>query len=140
MRKVTVEMIRDFKIMKLGIDFMGYKVNRKESLSFHHLIIAHRDCNALRVPSEGYVRWNGAILRQDTSHDYFHIIERKDPEIFYKITSEMLDENLKGHLDLENIAKIHDLLGYFEKEHCQDRTKKGKMLIKREYIEGRIKL
>ena len=74
MPKITNLMINDFKIMKLGMDFMGYQVTRKEQLSFHHLIIAHRDCKVMNIPADGYLWWNGAILRQNTSHDYAHVI------------------------------------------------------------------
>lgn len=73
MKEITKQMIKKFKIMKLGYDFMGYKVDRKESLSFHHLIIAHRDCKLFGL-GEGYLYWNGAILRQNTSHDVNDII------------------------------------------------------------------
>ena len=68
MRKITQEMIRDFKIMKLGYDFMGYPVTSKNGLSFHHLIVPHRLCRQEKIPSEGFVYWNGAILRQLTSN------------------------------------------------------------------------
>ena len=63
MREVTKLMVNEFKIMKLGMDFMGYRVTRKEQLSFHHLLVAHRDCKELHIPSDGYVRWNGEIGR-----------------------------------------------------------------------------
>lgn len=139
MREVTKLMIKDFKIMKLGYDFMGYKVNRTKDLSFHHLIIPHRESKAYGL-GEGYLYWNGAILRQNTSHDYLHIIEKIDPEIFYELTSEMIDENIKGRLDIDNLKRIHDLLLYFEREHDHDRTKKGKLLIKREFVTTRIPL
>lgn len=132
MREVTKLMIRDFKIMKLGYDFLGYKVNRKQDLSFHHLIIQRRHCKESGL-GEGYLYWNGAILVQKTSHDYLHNIERIDPEIFYLITSEMIDENLKGYLDTQNLLAIDDLLTYFEREHCSDRTNKGVPIIKEQY-------
>lgn len=140
MQEITNLMINDFKIMKLGMDFMGYKVTRKEQLSFHHLIIAHRDCKAMNIPVNGYLWWNGAILRQNTSHDYAHVIERIDPEIFYAITSEMIDENIKGRLDIDNLKRIHDLLLNFEREHDHDTSKKGELLIKREFVKGRVNL
>ena len=139
MREVTKLMIKDFKIMKLGYDFMGYKVNRTKDLSFHHLIIPHRESKSYGL-GEGYLYWNGAILRQNTSHDYLHIIEKIDPEIFYELTSEMIDENIKGRLDIDNLKRIHDLLLYFEREHDHDRTKKGKLLIKREFVTTRTPL
>lgn len=136
MREVTKNMIKDFRIMKLGIDFMGYKVDRKESLSFHHLIVPHRHCKQYGL-GEGYLYWNGAILVQKTSHEYLHLIEQKNIEIFSFITSEMIDMNVLGRLDERNLKNIDDVLTLFEREHCSDRGKKGKYLIKEEYIRGR---
>lgn len=139
MREITKIMVNDFKIMKLGMDFMGYHVNRKQDLSYHHLIIPRRHCKEAGL-GEGYLYWNGAILRQNTSHDYLHTIENVDPDIFYELTSEMIDENIKGRLDIDNLKRIHDLLLYFEREHDHDTTKKGKLLIKREFVTTRIPL
>ena len=139
MKEITKIMINDFKIMKLGMDFMGYHVNRKQDLSFHHLIIQRRHCKEAGL-GEGYLYWNGAILRQDTSHAYAHVIEKIDPDIFYELTSEMIDENIKGRLDIDNLKRIHDLLLYFEREHDHDTSKKGKLLIKREFVTGRVNL
>ena len=139
MREVTNLMVNEFKIMKLGMDFMGYHVNRKQDLSFHHLIIQRRHCKEAGL-GEGYLYWNGAILRHNTSHDYLHIIEKIDPDIFCELTSEMIDENIKGRLDIDNLKRIHDLLLYFEREHDHDTSKKGKLLIKREFVTGRVNL
>lgn len=139
MKEITKIMVNDFKIMKLGMDFMGYHVNRKQDLSYHHLIIPRRHCKEAGL-GEGYLYWNGAILRQNTSHDYLHLIENIDPEIFYELTSEMIDENIKGRLDIDNLKRIHDLLLYFEREHDHDISKKGKLLIKREFVTGRVNL
>lgn len=139
MKEITKIMINDFKIMKLGMDFMGYHVNRKQDLSYHHLIIQRRHCKEAGL-GEGYLYWNGAILRQDTSHAYAHVIENIDPDIFYELTSEMIDENIKGRLDVDNLKRIHDLLLYFEREHDHDTSKKGKLLIKREFVTGRVNL
>lgn len=139
MKEITKIMVNDFKIMKLGMDFMGYHVNRKQDLSYHHLIIPRRHCKEAGL-GEGYLYWNGAILRQNTSHDYLHLIEAKDPEIFYELTSEMIDENIKGRLDIDNLKRIRDLLLYFEREHDHDTSKKGKLLIKREFVTGRVNL
>lgn len=136
MREITKIMIIEYRLMKLGYDFMGYEIVRKPDLSFHHLIVPHRDCKDMGL-GEGYVKWNGAILNQETSHDYLHLIESKDREIFEAITSEMIDENVKGHLDIENLKRIRDLLLYFEKEHYDDKNKKGKRLIKEDYITKR---
>lgn len=133
MREITKEMIEQYRIMKLKIDFMGYEVNKKNNLSFHHLIVPRRECKS-RGLGEGYLWWNGAILNQSTSHDYLHLIEAKDYDMFLAITSEMIDENIKGYLDRENLLRIRDILEQFEREHCSDRGKKGNLLIKDSYL------
>lgn len=133
MKSVTAEMIRMYQLKKWGCDFAGFYFSNINQLSYHHLIIAKRNGGPETIQ-------NGAILNGKTSHPYLHVIEAKDPEIFYLITSEMIDENLKGKLDIENLKRIRDLLLYFEKEHEHDTTKKGKKLIKWEYKNERIKL
>lgn len=134
MREITKLMINEYKIMKLGYDFMGYTIKRKESLSFHHLIIPHRNCKELGL-GDGYLKWNGSILVQNTSHDYLHVIESIDYDIFTILTSEMIDMNVKGYLDIDNLKRISDILKNFEKEHCSDRNKKGRVLIKDTYTQ-----
>lgn len=139
MRQITRIMIQDYNIKKLKYDFMGFTFKVDKELSFHHLIISHEKCKLLGI-GEGYWKENGAILVQSTSHDYLHRIRTRDEDIFYAITSEMIDENIKGKLDLENLRYIRDMLEYFEREHCSDRTRRGEPLIKEEYIRRRIKL
>ena len=133
MREISKKMIEYYKIMKLGYDFMGYEVNKKNTLSFHHLIVPKR-CSHQNGLGEGYLWWNGAILNQPTSHEYLHLIEAKDYDMFLAITSEMIDENIKGYLDRENLLRIRDILEQFEREHCSDRGKKGNLLIKDSYL------
>ena len=136
MKEITKLMVKKYELMKVGYDFMGYDIINKNNLSFHHLIIPHRDCRAMGL-GEGYLEWNGAILNQNTSHDYLHLIEAKDYDMFLAITSELIDENVKGHLDIDNLRRIHDILKCFEREHSNDRSKKGKVLIKQEYMRRR---
>lgn len=137
MREVTKLMINDFKIMKLGYDFMGYKVDRKESLSFHHLVVAKRHCKELGY-GDGYLFWNGAILVQDTSHEYLHTIERVDRDRFMAITQRMIEENRMGKLDVELLRQIRDILEGFEREHKHTTNSKGKPVIKQKYITKRM--
>ena len=139
MKEVTREMIKLYNIIKLGYDFMGYTFNRPEELSFHHLIVPHRDCKQEGL-GEGYLIWNGAILKQETSHEYLHTIELYDRELFLRITKYMIEENQNKKIDIDNLKRIRDLLLYFEAEHQYDTNKKGKKLIKRKYITDRIDL
>lgn len=131
MKEVTQLMINDFKIKQLGYDFMGYKLQRNDILTYHHLIIPRRNGGKITYD-------NGAII-QRIPHDYLHIIENVDRELFYYITSEMIDINIKGRLDVKNLKNISLLLKEFESKHLGDVTSKGKLLIKPEYIDNRIK-
>lgn len=125
MKEITKLMIREFKIKELGYDFMGYSLRKGDIYTFHHLIIPNRHGGPI-------ARWNGAILFS-TPHQYLHVIEGKDYDRFCYLTSEMIDINVKGYLNIKNLRHIDDCLKSFEKEHCSDRTSKGKVLIKEEY-------
>ena len=125
MKTVTRLMFNMYKIKDLGYDFMGYAVN-KNNASYHHLIIPRRLKGSMTIE-------NGAVLNGFTSHPYLHAIEKVDLDIFDSITSEMIDENIKGRVDIYNIKKIDDLLLFFEREHSGDYTKSVHLLIKEEY-------
>lgn len=140
MRTITIQMINDFKLKKLKYDFAGYIFDRTNQLSFHHLIIPKRECKRLHIPSEGYIYQNGAILRQNTSHDYLHTIENYDYDRFLAITNELIDENILGELSIENLRRIRDILISFEREYSNKRTKNGNLIIKESYVKDRIKL
>lgn len=129
----------DFNMKQLGYDWMGYEFKDKSQLSFHHLIIPRRHCKALDIPNEGYVYWNGAILRQDTAHNYLHIIESKDYDRFCYISSELIDINIQRAILYEQLKNIHDCLCGFEREYSGVRTNKGQELIKEEYTRRLIK-
>ena len=139
MKQVTHEMIEIFRINKLKYDFMGYTFKRTNELSFHHLIVPKRECKAQGL-GEGYLFWNGAILKQDTSHDYLHIIERVDRKRFEKITEILIYENQMRKLDKESLIRIRELLLDFEERYKYEETKSGRRLIKSQYINDRINL
>ena len=138
MRGITKLMVNDFNLKKLGYDFAGFHFNRTNELSFHHLIVPHKDSKSFGI-GEGYVYWNGAILVQNTSHDYLHLIERINRPMFLAITDELVKENKQGYVDIDNIRRIHSIMEEFEDKYGDIRGKKGKLLVKREYVENRIK-
>lgn len=133
MKGITKLKINQFKIKQLGYDFMGFSIKRTDECTAHHLIIPARHNGKL-------TDWNTVILNGETSHPYWHLIECKDPTIAYAITSEMIDMNVKGYLDEENIKNIHALLDEFEAQYGDKKNSKGKLLIKREYKQGRAVL
>ena len=132
-KHVTNLMINEFKLLELGTDFMGYTLQKGDFYSFHHLIVPRRNCAKLHIPHDGYIRSNGAILFGNSSHPYLHVIEKYDYDRFLALSSEMIDENIKGRIDMENLLAIHDILQGFEREYCGSYTKKGKPIIKEEY-------
>lgn len=125
-------MIKEYNLKKLGYDFMGFRFRRQDELSFHHLIIPRKDCD--RVEAKGYVKWNGAILVQDSSHEYLHTIEQYDRDRFEYITQRMKEMNINGSLDEENLLRIELALRGFEIEYKDYENKKGKRLIKDNYF------
>ena len=139
MRAVTREMIKDYDLKKKGYDFMGYTFDTINELSFHHLIVPKRESRKKGI-GEGYVKWNGALLNQDTSHPYLHTIERIDRELFLEITKEMIEENLKGEISIENLKRIREMLLWFEAHYDDMYTSHGIKVIKPEYKEKRLVL
>ena len=139
MRCITKEMIYYYKLKQLGFDFMGYYITKhKCELSYHHIIIPKFECR-LNNLGEGYYMWNGVILRQKTAHEYIHVIERYDLDRFDAITSELLDEKIKGFIDFENIRIINDILISFEKEYIDKTTNDGHYIIQERYFNRVLK-
>ena len=137
MKEISKIMYKKYALNKLKYDFAGYMFKRPEEISFHHLVVAHRYCKQQGL-GEGYYEWNGSLLVQRSSHEYLHIIENYDRDMFNAITSEMIDENIKCYLDIENIKAINDILNNFEREYCGTRTKNGHLIIKPEYVYQRL--
>lgn len=129
MKDVTRELIRIYEPKK--IDWMGYQYLNNNQLSFHH--IQKKEHGGL------YIINNGALLRQDTSHEYLHIIEYKDLDMYIYINNILQSINDQGFKPTKRqLLAIKAILEQFEREHINDKTKKGKRLIKNKYIEDRI--
>jgi hypothetical protein len=137
MREITKLMIDMYAIKKLGYDFMGYTFNKTNELSFHHLVVPKRDCRKQGL-GKGFYIWNGAILKQETSHDYLHLIERIDRKYFLQITNYMIEENKNGQLDLDTLKRIREILLTFEEEYKNETDREGRALIKKPYKTDRI--
>ena len=58
MRAITRDMIKIYKIDKLGYDFMGYTFDKKDSLSFHHLIVPKKDCKKILGQRTRNLEWS----------------------------------------------------------------------------------
>lgn len=125
MRTITKIMIREFNLRELGYDFMGYSLQHNDIFTFHHLIIPNKLGGTYTIE-------NGAILVR-RAHTYLHLIEKFDYLKFCYITSEMINMNIKGYLDINNIKLIDEILCEFEYENQFKKNVKDEFLIKDEY-------
>lgn len=129
MKNITLTMINEYGLKKHKCDFMGYKLEKGDTYSFHHLIIPKSICKELKISNNGICKDNGAILCSNTSHPYLHIIENYEYEMFLAITSEMIDMNIKGQLDIRNLVNIHTILEEFEAKYRGEKSKKGHLIV-----------
>ncbi len=131
MKNIKEQMISLYQINKLGYDFMGYEANKTNgALTYHHLILPNRILKEKNID-------NGAIIYR-SPHFYLHTIEVYDEEIFYIITSEMIDMVIKRKLDIDNLKRINTVLEYFEKEYANKKNK-GVPIVKEEYTRRLLK-
>lgn len=136
-RELRSEITSNFRVLELGYDFMGYRVERSGELSFHHMIVPKRFCSEYGL-GDGYYYWNGCVLVQRTSHNYLHLIEHYDLDRYDYITLVLIDIHDIGIIGLDNLRKIRDCLVGFEREYSGYRNRKGKEIIKEEYISERV--
>ena len=130
MKTVTRELIRIYNQRK--IDWMGYDIRNIHDLTYHHI--------QKKEHGGPFTLDNGALLRGDTSHEYLHIIETRDLDMYVYINNILKainDQRFKP--TREQLLQIRDVLTQFEREHDRDENSQGKLLIKKRYINGRHK-
>lgn len=125
MKQITKEMLRIYKPIS-NLDWLNYKLVRKE-LTFHHIV---KKCEGGRE-----VITNGALI-MPVPHQYLHIIEFKDWKTYKHINDIFRIINDQQYEPTqEQREAIEYMLLEFEAKHENDRTSKGKKLIKQEYKE-----
>lgn len=123
MKNITKRMVKIYNLDKLC--FMGYTLDKYAS--YHH--IQKREHGGLETIE------NGAVLNP-YAHEYLHIIEYKDIDTYIainKILKIINDQHAKP--TVEQMQIISKLLSMFEEEHKEDKTRKGKRLIKYQYLD-----
>lgn len=126
MKNITREMLKIYK-PNSNLDWMNYRINRKCDLTFHHIL--------KRCDGGSRVIENGALLLP-IPHQYLHLIEYRDNETYkmlnkvFEIVNKQREEPTKDQREI-----IEYLLQDFEYHHRWDKSSKGKLLIKRKYIE-----
>ena len=125
MKGITREMLKIY-VPESNLDWMNYKLVKKQ-LTFHHIV----------KKSEGglYTIDNGALLNR-ISHDYLNVIEYSDHKTYEALNRIFkIVNNQRYEPDKEQREIIEYLLREYEYKHREDTTKKGKRLIKKEYLD-----
>lgn len=110
-----------------NLDWMNYRIVRKQDLSFHHIVKKEHGGKATID--------NGALLTIN-AHNYLHIIEQKDITTYAYINKmfEIINKQLHEPNQDQRFV-IEYLLKEFERNHMEDKNSKGKLLIKKEWLE-----
>lgn len=128
MTKLKMKLIQEFKIDELGVDFMGYEFATHKELTYHH--IQPKNCGGKTTFA------NGSLLIRP-SHNYIHTIEAFDYKLFLQLSRELLAEHQDGTITPYRLARINELLEYFENKYRHNITAKGTPLIKEEFTRRR---
>lgn len=129
MKDILKIMVNEYNLK--GIDFMGYHLERKNPYTYHHIV--------KRCHGGGKTLENGAVLTK-IAHEYLHIVESREWKLYVELNMVLKEINEQHYRPTERqLLAIDYMLSMFEKEHEEDKTSKGKILIKRQYIEGRRK-
>ena len=122
-KNITKRMIKIYNLDRLC--FMGYTLDK--TASFHHIV---KRCDGGKETIE-----NGAVLNK-YAHEYLHIIEYKDIDTYIAINKilKIINEQREAPTP-EQLQVISKMLSMFEEEHKEDKTSKGKQLIKYPYLD-----
>lgn len=127
MKEIVKIMAREYNLK--GIDFMGYHLERNNPYTYHHIV---KRCHGGEETKE-----NGAILTR-IAHEYLHIVESRELQLYVELNKVLKEINEQHYRPTEKqLLAIDYMLSMFEKEYEYDKTSKGKILIKKKYVEGR---
>ena len=125
MSKITKEMLKIYKPYS-ELDWLNYKLNKKE-VTYHHIIKREHGGKSTIE--------NGALL-MPVAHQYLHLIECKEINLYVAINKMFEFINKQRHEPTKEQREIMEyLLNSFEELHKEDKGAKGKLLIKKKYLQ-----
>ena len=128
MNSIKKEMLKIYKPIS-GLDWLNYRLVKKD-LTYHHIL---KKSDGGKETIE-----NGALL-MPISHQYLHLIECKDMETYNAINKLFSYINMQKHEPtIQQRVYIDYLLSEFERVHKWDKGSKGKLIIKRKYLERNV--
>lgn len=126
MKDITREMLKIYKPIS-NLDWMNYKIVKKEDITAHHIT---------KKEHGGKLEISNIALLLPHSHQYLHLIEHKDIEIYITLNKVFrMINNQKEEPNKEQREFIEYLLQEFEKIHKWDKGSKGKLMIRKKYLE-----
>lgn len=87
MRRITRNMLEIYKPLS-GLDWMNYKIVRKEDLTFHHIV---------KKENGGKNRINNGALLMPVGHTYLHLIESVDFTTYETLNNVFAAINKQGY-------------------------------------------
>lgn len=124
MNNVTKLMI--IKWNMTNVCWMGYELKRNNPYTFHHIT---KRCHGGKLEIN-----NGAIITKN-AHEFLNVIETRDLDMYEYINAILKEINVQGYMPIERQLKaIDSILNQFAREHCSDRSRSGKLLIKERYL------
>lgn len=131
MSRLRDRIYKDYRLNELKYDFLGYLFDDKRDLSLHHIVPKHSGGTTKKD--------NLCLLCRDTSHNYIHLIEDYDYNIFIKISDLLFRELRCGYIDVDSLKRIEELLLLFEYKYKDEQSRNGNPIIKTEYKTKRLK-
>ena len=84
MKECLVQLIDQFDTLKIGYDWLDWKIDKKKELTFHHIKEARNGGK--------YTLRNGApLIRQ--SHDYLNYLDIHDNKLYRELNGLFKDQN-----------------------------------------------
>lgn len=126
LKNITREMLKIYQPVS-NLDWLNYKIVRKGDMTFHHII--------KREHGGKETMENGALLLP-IAHQYLHLIECKENDIYVALNKLFKMVNEQQHEPTyEQRQFVEYLLKEFESTHKWDKGAKGKLLLRRKYLE-----
>ena len=129
MKEVTKEMLKIYKPIS-GLDWMNYKIVKKD-MTAHHI---------LKRENGGKLEIGNIAPLMPVAHQYLHLIECKDIEVYITLNKIFKIINNQGYEPtIGQREMIEYILGEFEHFHRWDKGSKGKLLIQHKYLDRSFK-
>lgn len=126
MKQIVSDMLKIYKPFS-NMDWLNYKIVRKQDMTAHHII---------KREHGGKLEMSNIALLLPHAHQYLHLIECKDIKTYMALNKLFTYINQQRYEPTQEQREIIEyLLTSFEDVHRYDKGSKGKLIIKRKYLD-----